>query len=163
MTMLFLIRHAQAGVSDHNDPNDTIRPLDAYGRDQANWIADRLASEPIEAFYSSPALRCLQTVQPAADRFGYDVRPEAAFAEGSSTGGALDAVRAVGDRAAVCLHGDLLPEIINTFARAGMELSTDPNFAKGVVWRVVFDDDGRPLQAGCELAPGRATPSEVEG
>lgn len=153
--MLFLIRHAQAGASNHSDPNDGIRPLDSYGRDQAEWIATRLASERVDSFFSSPALRCLQTIQPAADRVGKEVLVAPGLAEGSSVAAAIDAVRAAGEHAAVCLHGDLLPEIITTFANGGMEILTEPCFSKGVIWTVEFDADGRPLRAVNELAPGR--------
>lgn len=152
--MLFLIRHASAGTSDKHDPNDVVRPLDQYGRNQAAWIAAFLTRAGVVNFVSSPALRCLQTIQPAADRVGATVVVDAAFAEGSSTTGALHALRAIEGGTAVCLHGDLLPEIIQTFTTGGMEVSAEPSFAKGVVWSVEFDADDRPIRAICELAPG---------
>lgn len=161
MTMLFLLRHAQAGVSDHDDPNDIARPLDSYGRFQARWIAERLSREQVDGFYSSPALRCLQTLQPAADRAGRQVLAQHAFTEGSSIAAALEALHAIGENSAVCLHGDLLPEIVKTFANAGMEVMSEPSFAKGVLWCIEFDADHRPWRGGCELAPGEPSPSEA--
>lgn len=76
MTILLLIRHGE---------NDTIGKwlagrtpgvnLNQQGRDQAGELADRLASLPIKAVYSSPLERTVQTAAPLAGRLGMAVNP----------------------------------------------------------------------------------------
>ena len=47
-------------------------PLSAEGRRQAEAMAEKLAALPVEAVYTSPALRCLQTAQPLAERLALE-------------------------------------------------------------------------------------------
>ena len=65
MTLL-LIRHASAG--DRNDwvGDDLLRPLDGRGRSQASRLPELLGDYEIARVLSSPALRCVQTVEPLA-------------------------------------------------------------------------------------------------
>lgn len=69
MTTVYLVRHAHADWHD-----DDARPLSRAGLSAAQLVADRLASEPIVAIYSSPFRRSVETVTPLANRLG--VRPE---------------------------------------------------------------------------------------
>jgi 2,3-bisphosphoglycerate-dependent phosphoglycerate mutase len=63
MTTLYLVRHAHA---DWN-PADG-RPLSERGRASAAVLGDLLARSPIEAIYSSPARRALETIEPLSGR-----------------------------------------------------------------------------------------------
>jgi broad specificity phosphatase PhoE len=56
-------RHRWTGDQDR-------RPLSDLGRRQAARLAAALAATPVHALFSSPALRCRQTLEPLADRFG---------------------------------------------------------------------------------------------
>lgn len=49
------------------------RPLTPVGRRQAAALADALAHEPIDTLYSSPALRCRQTIEPLEERLGLPI------------------------------------------------------------------------------------------
>jgi phosphohistidine phosphatase SixA len=82
---LFLIRHAVAGVRNNLDLSDDQRPLDQVGRSQAQTIAEAWTELGIEAIYSSPALRCVQTVEPLAERFQMAVQIAPELFEGAST------------------------------------------------------------------------------
>lgn len=64
-TTIYVIRHAHAAWREDDD-----RPLSEAGLKAAAIVADRLASRPITAIYSSPSRRSLQTVEPLARRFG---------------------------------------------------------------------------------------------
>ena len=64
-TILYLVRHAHTEWSE-----DDERPLSAAGREAAEEIGARLASEPIVAVYTSPSRRSVETIQPLADRLG---------------------------------------------------------------------------------------------
>ena len=70
---LFIVRHGDAlpgaeeiipgGVYDD-------LPLSSLGREQAQWLAERLAPLPFDAMYSSPLRRCRETAAPLAERQG---------------------------------------------------------------------------------------------
>lgn len=68
-TTIYLIRHAHADWSV-----DEGRPLSSDGLNAAALVADRLASRPIVAVYTSPSRRAVETVEPLARRLG--LRPE---------------------------------------------------------------------------------------
>jgi broad specificity phosphatase PhoE len=68
-TMVYLVRHAHAEWRD-----DDARPLSSAGMKAAYVVADRLASRPITALYTSPSRRSVETVEPLASRLG--LRPE---------------------------------------------------------------------------------------
>ena len=121
MTIL-LIRHGSAGDPYRWSGDDADRPLDATGTDQASRLADRvdglLAGRPLAEVRSSRAVRCLQTVGPAAAR--HDLLPEAdaSLFEGASSA-MTDLVRArAGDDDAdrrvvvLCSHSDVIPDVV---------------------------------------------------
>jgi phosphohistidine phosphatase SixA len=61
-----LVRHASAGDRSAWEGNDRDRPLDERGRRQALELVEHLAPFRIDAIYTSPWIRCIQTVQPLA-------------------------------------------------------------------------------------------------
>jgi broad specificity phosphatase PhoE len=66
--MIYLLRHAHAGNKRTWSGPDDRRPLSATGRREADGLVRQLGAYPITTIVSSPALRCLQTIQPLADR-----------------------------------------------------------------------------------------------
>ena len=64
-TTIYLIRHAHAEWRE-----DESRPLSEAGITAAAIVADRLATQPIVAIYTSPARRSVDTVEPLARRLG---------------------------------------------------------------------------------------------
>ena len=78
---LILVRHASAGYRDGWVGQDTLRPLDAEGAMDALLLADLLACfAPRARVFSSPALRCTESVRPYAEGFGGSVEAEAVLA-----------------------------------------------------------------------------------
>ncbi|HSF17275.1 MAG TPA: histidine phosphatase family protein [Vicinamibacteria bacterium] len=79
---LFLVRH---GVTDWNEEGRLMGRsdigLNARGRAQANWAAERLSSQAIEAVYSSPQPRARETAEPIARAHQLEVQIEPAFEE----------------------------------------------------------------------------------
>ena len=82
MTVLFLVRHA---VTEHTGKKlsgwmEDI-PLSDEGRAQAEAVADRMAAHKLEAIYSSPIDRTLQTAQPIAARHDLAINTSRAIGE----------------------------------------------------------------------------------
>jgi 2,3-bisphosphoglycerate-dependent phosphoglycerate mutase len=63
MTTIYLVRHAHAEWN-----RDENRPLSERGRAGAAAIGELLSSSPIDAIYSSPARRALETIEGLAHR-----------------------------------------------------------------------------------------------
>ena len=106
--MILLVRHASAGDRDVWDGDDRLRPLDERGRRQASELVELLAAYQVERILSSPALRCVQTVEPLALARGLsiEVRDELSEERQSLEGAAL--VRSLqGVEAALSCHGGL--------------------------------------------------------
>lgn len=93
-TYVLLIRHGE------NDWVGTDRlagrtpgvHLNDKGRSQAAQLAGLLQNQPIQAIYSSPLERCMETARPLGHQLGVPVQPEAGIMEvdyGAWQGGAL--------------------------------------------------------------------------
>src|SRR5215218_9244132 len=78
--MPYLVRHAHAGDKRAWQGPDSQRPLSTAGRQEAHGLLAHLRDYPISRIVSGPAVRCLQTVQPLAER--RDLRVETADALG---------------------------------------------------------------------------------
>jgi len=143
---VFLIRHAIAGSRSRWQGDDVLRPLSARGREQAAAIADLIAGRSVAKILSSPATRCVQTVEPLADVLGLTVKIDKRLAEGGDPDDALDVVLAGGRHLAVCAHGDLIPAIMVMLVTRGMQAEAPERCQKGSVWEVELRR-GRPIEA----------------
>lgn len=149
---LFLIRHAVAGVRNNHNPADDQRPLDDVGRRQAQTIAHEW-TEPVEAIYSSPALRCIQTVEPLAESLGLQVVVAPELFEGGSQARSMEFVRSFTGRSVVlCSHGDVIPDVLRSLEIGGTRLD-GRRCAKGSIWRL--DNSTDRIESGTY----RATPA----
>jgi phosphohistidine phosphatase SixA len=129
---ILLVRHALALPRKKWDGDDDDRPLTARGFRQAAGIVDQLSDHRIDVVYSSPALRCTDTVKPLARSQKVRINRVKALAEGRGT----RALKLV-DRApcvVLCAHGDNLPELLLALAGHLDDVPTDPPFAKGSTW-----------------------------
>jgi 8-oxo-dGTP diphosphatase len=125
MTLL-LIRHASAGDRDDWVGDDLPRPLDARGRDQASRLPDLLGDYEIARVLSSPAVRCLQTVEPLARSRGLDIEVREELSEEQQGEAGVELVRAlIGEQAALCVHGGLSDTISGVSQKKGEVLLLD--------------------------------------
>ena len=135
---LYLIRHASAGTrSETND--DLDRTLDPTGFVQAKAVAELLADKQITQIYSSQATRCVQTVEPLAELLALHVQVDPSLLEGQSATMAVHLARTLAQadtRAALCSHGDIIPDTIQTLAREGMVIVGPRSWAKGSTWEL---------------------------
>jgi 8-oxo-dGTP diphosphatase len=137
---LHLIRHASAGRRGSGSA-DLERPLDERGRAQAEAMAEALASEGIIAVYSSPAKRCLETVEPLAECLGLEAQVHEELAEGTSGHRVLATLRrlaAAEVSAALCSHGDVIPAVVGELSAQGVPMAGNGS-SKGSVWTLAVE------------------------
>lgn len=138
---IFLIRHANAGQRTA-DPHDLYRPLVEEGHERARSLADLLADAGITSVLSSPATRCVQTVEPLAAVLNLTVREHPDLWEGSAISHVLALLGHHRDGAlAVCSHGDIIPEVIEAVGAAGATIQ-GRGCEKGSVWILDYGQDG---------------------
>lgn len=151
IVMLFLIRHATAGVRNNQNRSDDQRPLDESGLLQATAIAELLSGHAITQVISSPALRCQQTVQPLAARLGQDVHVAPELFEGASSSRSIEFVRSFTGRSVVlCSHGDVIPDVLRNLEIGGSHLD-GRGCAKGSIWQL--DNTTERIDSGQYLGP----------
>src|SRR5262245_17436341 len=136
---VYLVRHAVAlSRKAWKGDDDDLRPLTPKGQRQAVGLADLLRDAPVRRVESSPAVRCVDTVQPLAEKLGLPVETSDLLREGASLDKAYELVtkmaRKKGD-SVLCAHGDLVPELIETVAREGADTGV-VRFAKGSIWKL---------------------------
>jgi 8-oxo-(d)GTP phosphatase len=134
---LYLVRHGAAGDRQSWNGEDRLRPLSSKGARQAAGLANTLADRGVEAIFSSPYLRCVQTVDPLAATTGLGVVEHPALAEGEGGKATRDLVRELaGTHAVLCSHGDVIPTLIDWMMNKGMTLKSDYDWKKGSIWEV---------------------------
>jgi 8-oxo-(d)GTP phosphatase len=133
---IFLVRHAKAGSRSEWAEDDRIRPLSKKGRAQAEVIARTLATIGITRIVSSPYVRCVQTVRPLALASGIPIEERDELAEGARTEASWDLLAGVGEAAALCSHGDVIPALVERAEKEGAGIVPPREFGKGSVWRL---------------------------
>ncbi|MFK4083772.1 histidine phosphatase family protein [Kribbella sp. NPDC020789] len=151
--------------NEWDGPNDE-RPLSPKGTREADALA-AVPAQGLQAVYTSPALRCRQSVAPLAAAAGLpltiDDRLREGFDEpaawingifgpiGQALGGAWTAARGLavlqeaaakceGGRAVVCSHGDLIPVVLAHLA-ATHNCPLPTIVDRGGWYRLTFADD----------------------
>ena len=178
-TTIELVRHAKAHSRDRwwGRP-DRERPLTDGGMEQARGLVEELvAGTPITALYSSPWVRCVQTLEPLADALGQPIRDADELGEamtlpvhdggdawvtsawlGGRAVALLDRLVAdhAGERIVACSHGDVIPAVMALLVgRDELDLS-DVRCKKGARFTVRFVD-GRCVAAELVGPPAEAT------
>ena len=167
--VLDLVPHCEPVPRDGWVGDQGVRPLNELGHRQAATLAVTLGAG-VDGVYSSPALRCRQTVEPTARAAGLEVvvldglaeaagftEPSAwiggTFADiagplggGWTTGLALDAVRTMADRhpggrVVASSHGDVIPLLVAAVCAAGRVPVPDVVY-RGGWYRLRFGADG---------------------
>ena len=70
MTKIYFVRHAQP---EHAWEDDRTRPLTGEGKRDSAIVFEFLKDKHIDAFYSSPYKRSVDTIADSADFFGKDI------------------------------------------------------------------------------------------
>jgi len=140
--MPYLLRHAHAGNKRAWAGPDSARPLSRAGRQEAHGVLTQLRDYPISRILSSPTVRCLQTVEPLAQRRG--LRVESADVLGVDAD-PNDLVAQLLDPAAaeavLCSHGELIGAALIRLVGERFE-DNGLSWPKGSAW-VLKATDGR--------------------
>ncbi len=139
---LLLVRHAVAQPRRGWSKADWERPLTEEGEAQANGLVELLLPFEIERIWSSPFVRCVDTVVPLAERLGLPVEPFDELAEGAGASVEPLISQVPGVTIVLCTHGDVVPELLDALARDTAPKDGERPCAKGSTW--VIDDDGAP-------------------
>ena len=152
---IYLLRHAQAG-SRHDWPGDDLhRPLSSKGRKQVALLLDQFSEKTITRVLSSAYVRCIQTVEPIAERLGVAVEVHDAMTEGARPKQAIELVRSLaGTDALLCSHGDVIPEVVRALAADGLKVNGRRTAAKGGTF-VIDTTHGKLVSATYVVPPGR--------
>jgi 8-oxo-dGTP diphosphatase len=134
---LYVVRHADAGSRSAWDGDDDLRPLSKKGRRQAAGLLELLADVGANRLVASPAVRCVETLGPLAERLGLTIETDRRLAEGSRGDDALKVgheLQAVGDVGVVCSHGDVIPDLLSELKVNGTTFRHGLTWPKGSVW-----------------------------
>ncbi len=163
MTTIDLVPHLDAGDMTKWRGDQNVRPLTDLGRRQAAALADALGAEQVDALYSSPALRCVQSLEPLAERFGLEIevlaglggdeawRPPDGWESDAETpahaaGRALAALTQarrehIHGRLVACSHGQIIPAVAAYLIAAHDLVSIVRMTHKGQWYRLRFEGD----------------------
>jgi 8-oxo-dGTP diphosphatase len=154
MPIFYFVRHAKAGSRTRWEGNDRDRPLSKSGLKQAEELVSVLGANPISAVWSSPYLRCVQTVEPLAKARRLKIQETRHLAEGARLKGAYRFIEDPDlDETVLCTHGDVILELVDDLVRRRIVKASLASLAdKGSTW-VVEVDDGSPVGARYIPAP----------
>jgi phosphohistidine phosphatase SixA len=151
---IFVVRHAKAGSRKDWDGDDTERPLSKGGRRQVEALTARLRGEALSGLWSSPYVRCVQTLEPLGEACGLEVVAEPRLAEGTAPPDVLALLGELPDGAVLCSHGDIIPELVDSLVRRGARVLTPPDWRKASIWVLgPRDADGHVTTLAVEPPP----------
>jgi phosphohistidine phosphatase SixA len=131
------VRHAKAGSRSHWSSDDSQRPLSKKGLKQAEALVSAFEPFPIAAIFSSPFLRCVQTVEPLARARKLPLKQSPTLAEGHGLAGAMQFMDdSKLDHAVLSTHGDIVWELVEELVRRHVIKPGTGGFDKGSSWVV---------------------------
>jgi len=146
-SVFYFVRHAKAGSRSHWQRDDRLRPVGKKGAKQAEALIDIFKPFKISAIYSSPYLRCMQTVEPLARDRDIEVQEAPALAEGRGLRGAFEFMGDPKlDDVVLSTHGDVVWELVEDLVRRRVIKPGEGGYEKSSTW-VVEVRDGKPVRA----------------
>ncbi|MGH2596889.1 MAG: SixA phosphatase family protein [Actinomycetota bacterium] len=160
--LVHLVRHAEAGVPAHWPGADVARPLSEAGHRQAVRLVKLFADEPFAQLLSSSFLRCTQTFEPLAAARGLAIAVRDELAEGQPWEYLQKAVlESEGEGpTAVCVHGDMLRELMQDLTDRGVAHPGKENFRKGSTWVLGVRDGTIVTARHVQAPPAEQSPSD---
>ena len=100
-------------------------------------------NQPLKRVLSSPFVRCVQTVEPLASALGLQVEATQALAEDHGTDALALVHELAGKDAALCTHGDVIPEVLQALESEGVLIQSEWQWPKACTW--VLHNEGSGL------------------
>ncbi len=144
---IVVVRHGEAESKRGWTGPDDQRPLLPRGHRQAHRLDKVVGGDPPTRIISSPAIRCVQTVQPLADRHGVAVELDEALSTDAGKA-AADLCRQLvsndgageDDIIVLCTHREVLVDLLPRLSKdSGRKLGDRPPGAKGGAWVLRWD------------------------
>ncbi len=139
---LYIVRHAKAGKRREWEGPDEMRPLSDKGWEQAQALAEKLKLISPTNLISSPATRCIQTLEPLSKAINIKIVSDQRLFEHGDIAKTLEVLEEVEDSTVISSHGDMIPEVIKLLERRGMEIGSKPDWRKASVWVVERTNHG---------------------
>jgi 8-oxo-dGTP diphosphatase len=137
----YFVRHAKAGSRSNWPEDDRLRPLGKKGVKQAEALVSVLGPFPIASVFSSPFLRCVQTVEPLARARKLPVKQTSMLAEGHGLAGAMQVMGHPNiDHAVLSTHGDIVWELVEELVKQRVIKPGSGGFDKGSTWVVDLEE-----------------------
>ncbi|TVQ53819.1 MAG: hypothetical protein EA377_07105 [Phycisphaerales bacterium] len=136
MQKIYLVRHAKAKNREKWTGDDSARPLRMRGQRQSLALAAFLESRNLVSLRTSPAQRCVQTLEPLAERSGLPLNVDESIMEGQP----IQLPDQPGEHV-ICAHGDNIPDLLDSLDIPFEQCQT------GSVWILTRDEDGCVLDA----------------
>lgn len=147
----YVVRHAKAGNRDKWEGDDRLRPLSKKGLEQAEELVRTFKPFPITAIFSSPYVRCMQTVGPLAKSRRLETGRSPSLEEGHGLEGLGEFFADESlDKVVLSTHGDILWELVEDLR--GRQVA-DGGYEKGATWVCEVDDHGVVERATYLAAP----------
>lgn len=153
MTVVYLVRHAKAKNRLKWLEADHLRPLTKAGLAQAAALPALYEGQPFSRLFSSPYVRCVQTLEPLAEARGVPLELAEELGEGAPVGEALELMLALAHDgpAALCTHADVMMDAVEELLTAGVRLDGPLEFKKAATW--VLEVQDRTFASGRYLPP----------
>jgi broad specificity phosphatase PhoE len=140
---VILVRHAHAGNKTNWTRDDALRPLTARGLVQSVSLVRSLAEDDVSVVWSSPTVRCRQTVEPLAADRGAQVQDHELLAKDAPVDALLEWLLAhQSDPWALCTHGEVFRALLDVARASGLVTAPVRATEKGAAWRVRPHGDG---------------------
>ena len=94
------------------------------------------------ALISSPAVRCMQTLEPLSEAMKIKIVADERLFEDGDVAKMIELLEAAQDSTVISSHGDMIPEAIKILQRRGMEINSKPDWRKATVWVVERTKNG---------------------
>ena len=148
------MRHAKAGDREVWSGDDRQRPLTKKGMQQAEKLVSLLAPLPVSAVYSSPFVRCVQTVEPLARVRHLEVKLSPSLEEGQGLEGLGEFLADRGlDDTVLSTHGDIVQELVDDLVSREVIQPGYGGVEKGCTWVLAVDEHGVTERARYLPAP----------
>lgn len=155
---VLIVRHATAGRKARYKGDDRKRPLDKRGRAQAQSLVPQLLAFGATSIYAADRTRCVQTVEPLAEKMGLTITVEPTLTEEAYAEDPKAAhkrtleIAALGGTPVISTQGRVIPYLIQWWCdRDGVKPDKSRN-RKGSTW-VLSLRDGKLIAADHLASP----------